>query len=88
MKATSPARAPDDGIVGDDHAGKDVAGLALGDGVEEFVLEPLGGATAHPDLALQRQCGESVLVLENRILGLKPFGQRRPELPSSVPPVS
>jgi hypothetical protein len=86
MEAASPARAPDDGIVADDHAGENTPDLALGYGVEEFVLESPDGATAHPHLALDGQCGDSLLVLDNQILGSKPLGQRWSGLPSSVPP--
>jgi hypothetical protein len=69
--------APDHGIVGDNHAGEDTAGLALGQRFEELVLEPPGGAIAHAEMPFERQCGEVVLVLSDQVHGLKPLGQRQ-----------
>jgi hypothetical protein len=40
------ALGPDDGIAGPDHAGEEAAGLALGHGFEEFVIDPQGGGIA------------------------------------------
>lgn len=71
------ALAPDDGVVGNNHAGEEATGLALGHGFEEFVLEPPGGAIAHAEMAFERQCREVVLVLRHQVHGLKPFAQRQ-----------
>lgn len=45
------------GVVGQHHASKDTAGLALGHRFEQFVLDPPSRAVRHPEVTFQRQRG-------------------------------
>ncbi len=64
------------GVVGQHHASKDTAGLALGHRFEQFVLDPPSRAVRHPEVTFQRQRGDVVLVLRHQVHRLKPLGQR------------
>jgi len=64
-------------VVDLDDAGQLAVGIAFEHGLQELVLDAPGGRVGHPELALELQCGDGVLLLGKQVQGEKPGGQRQ-----------
>ena len=63
------------GVVGQHDPGEQTARFALGHGLQQFVLDPPGGAVAHTQMPLEGERRDVALVLRDQVDGLEPLGQ-------------